>query len=76
MMEAQELEENFYRTEYFKSGVKHRTWSEFIDSDHHDMRNLAAEFNLPLLNLYAHSELKLQQNFIDLTESIIQTTIS
>ena len=35
---------------------------EFIDSDHHDMRNLAAEFGFPLLNLYAHSELKLQQN--------------
>ncbi len=35
---------------------------EFIDSDHRDMRNLAAEFGFPLLNLYAHSELKMQQN--------------
>lgn len=35
---------------------------EFIDSDHTDMRNLAAEFGFPLINLYAHSELKLQQN--------------
>lgn len=35
---------------------------EFIDSDHADMRKLAAEFGFPLLNLYAHSELKLQQN--------------
>ncbi len=35
---------------------------EFIDSNHTDMRNLAAEFGFPLINLYAHSELKLQQN--------------
>ncbi|HVX27086.1 MAG TPA: FAD-dependent oxidoreductase [Parafilimonas sp.] len=35
---------------------------EFIDSDHTDMRNLAAEFGFPLINLYAHSELKLKQN--------------
>jgi monoamine oxidase len=35
---------------------------EFIDSDHTDMRKLAAEFGFPLINLYAHSELKLQQN--------------
>ncbi len=35
---------------------------EFIDSNHTDMRNLAASFGFPLLNLYAHSELKLQQN--------------
>jgi monoamine oxidase len=43
-------------------GLSTELGGEFIDSNHHDMRNLAAEFNLPLLNLYAPSELKLQQN--------------
>lgn len=35
---------------------------EFIDTGHHEMRSLAKEFNLPLIDLYSHSELKLQQN--------------
>ena len=43
-------------------GLSTELGGEFIDSDHHDMKNLAAEFGFPLLNLYAHSELKLQQN--------------
>lgn len=44
------------------SDISTELGGEFIDSDHHDMRNLAAEFGFPLLNLYAHSELKLKQN--------------
>ncbi|MEP6684718.1 MAG: NAD(P)/FAD-dependent oxidoreductase [Parafilimonas sp.] len=43
-------------------GLSTELGGEFIDSNHHDMKMLAAEFNLPLLNLYAPSELKLQQN--------------
>lgn len=43
-------------------GLSTELGGEFIDSDHHDMRSLAAEFGFPLLNLYTHSELKLQQN--------------
>ncbi len=43
-------------------GLSTELGGEFIDSDHNDMKNLAAEFGFPLLNLYAHSELQLQQN--------------
>jgi len=43
-------------------GLSTELGGEFIDSNHHDMKMLAAEFNLPLLNLYSPSELKLQQN--------------
>ena len=43
-------------------GLSTELGGEFIDSDHHDMKNLAAEFGFSLLDLYAHSELKLQQN--------------
>ena len=43
-------------------GLSTELGGEFIDSDHYDMKNLAAEFGFPLLNLYAHSELQLQQN--------------
>ena len=43
-------------------GLNTELGGEFIDSDHDDIRNLAKEFGLPLLNLYAPSELKLEQN--------------
>ena len=43
-------------------GLSTELGGEFIDSNHHDMKNLAAEFGLPLMDLFTHSELKLQQN--------------
>ncbi len=43
-------------------GLSTELGGEFIDSDHYDMKKLAAEFGFSLLNLYADSELQLQQN--------------
>ena len=43
-------------------GLSTEYGGEFIDSDHDDMRNLAQEFNLPLIDTKTPSELQLHQN--------------
>lgn len=43
-------------------GLSTELGGEFIDSGHYDMRLLAKQFNLPLLDLYSPDELELKQN--------------
>jgi monoamine oxidase len=43
-------------------GLSTELGGEFIDSDHYEIRALAKYFDLPLLDVYSSSELKLTQN--------------
>lgn len=44
------------------AGLSTEFGGEFIDSGHYDMRLLAKQFNLPLIDLYSPDELELKQN--------------